>query len=67
MNQMPGGVHLAMFMKCIEIMGSEEQNEEYMDKCNTLEILGCYAQTEMAHGSDVSSLMTTATLDLETD
>lgn len=33
MNQMPGGVHIGMFMKCIEIMGSEEQNAEYMEKC----------------------------------
>ena len=26
-------------------------------------ILGCYAQTELGHGSDVQSLMTTATFD----
>lgn len=30
-------------------------------------ILGCYAQTELGHGSDVASLETTATLDKATD
>ena len=30
-------------------------------------ILGCYAQTELGHGSDVSRLETTATLDKTTD
>ena len=28
--------------------------------------MGCYAQTEMAHGSDVRSLMTTATFSKDT-
>lgn len=67
MNQMPGGVHIGMFMKCIEIMGSQEQQDEYLERGKKFEIVGCYAQTEMAHGSDVSSLMTTATLDEEKD
>lgn len=31
------------------------------------DILGCYAQTELGHGSDVQGLQTTATLDLKTD
>lgn len=66
-NQMPGGVHVAMFMKCIELLGTDKQQEEYLEKCRRYEIVGAYAQTEMAHGSDVSSLMTTATLDMEKD
>lgn len=38
-----------------------------MEKCKTLEVVGCYAQTEMGHGSDVSSLLTTATFDEDSD
>ena len=37
-----------------------------MPKWSSGEYVTCYAQTEMAHGSDVQSLMTTATLDEKT-
>jgi acyl-CoA oxidase len=30
-------------------------------------LLGCYAQTELGHGSDVKGLMTTATFDESSD
>ncbi len=45
MNQAPGSVHAGMFVKCIEIMGTDNQHKQYLDKCRTYEIVGCYAQT----------------------
>ena len=30
MNQAPGTVHMGMFMKCIEIMGTDEQKKFYI-------------------------------------
>lgn len=32
-----------------------------------MNIIGCYAQTEIGHGSNVAGLETTATLDMSTD
>ena len=46
---------------------SEEQRKKYLPLCDSLQMLGCYAQTELGHGSNVQGLETTATLDLETD
>jgi alkylation response protein AidB-like acyl-CoA dehydrogenase len=34
-----------MFIKCIEIMGTDEQQKNYLEKCKSYEIIGCYAQT----------------------
>ena len=64
--QMHGGVHFGMFVKYIELMGTEEQKKLYYDKAFRCEITGCYAQTEVGHGSDIRSLETTATYDLTT-
>lgn len=61
----PGAVHTAMFIKCILFMGTEEQEKEYLSKCRTFQIVGSYVQTEIAHGSDVRSLMTKAIYNAE--
>lgn len=61
------GLHHSMFEFAIKNFGSEEQMKEYVPKIASLEILGCYAQTEIGHGSDVQSLETTATYDKNSD
>lgn len=66
-GQMPVHLHLMMFTTIIDIMGSEQQRQELLPKCRKLHILGCYAQTELGHGSDVAGLETTATFDKDTD
>jgi hypothetical protein len=42
---MPGSVHIAMFIKVIDIMGTKTQKLNYLKKCENMEIIGCYAQT----------------------
>lgn len=65
--QIPGTVHYGMFIPCLKLLASDELLSEILEDCLKLKIFGCYAQTEMGHGSDVQSLMTTATFDEKTD
>ena len=62
----PGSVHLGMFVTYIQLMGTEEHKAKYLEKSLTHEIVGCYAQTEIGHGSDVRNLETLATFDEKT-
>jgi acyl-CoA oxidase len=41
--------------------GTPEQHELFYNKAANYEIIGCYAQTELGHGSNVRGLETTAT------
>lgn len=46
---------------------SEEQKQKWLAEAKSLKVVGCYAQTEIGHGSNVAGIETTATYDEQTD
>lgn len=56
-----------MFRLSVENLASEEQKAKWLPMITNLNLIGCYAQTELGHGSNVAGLETTATLDRATD
>lgn len=62
-NPNMGAIHRVMFMPAIELLGTDEQAAKWIPDCYYHKVIGCYAQTELGHGSDVQGLQTTATYD----
>ncbi|WCJ25854.1 Peroxisomal acyl-coenzyme A oxidase 1 [Euphorbia peplus] len=60
-------LHWGMFIPAIKGQGTEEQQKKWLPLAQKMQIIGCYAQTELGHGSNVQGLETTATFDQETD
>lgn len=60
-------LHQTMFTRSLMTFCTDEQREKYLRKADYLNIIGCYAQTEVGHGSNVAGLETTATFDQQTD
>jgi acyl-CoA oxidase len=58
---------IKMFAPTIKNLGTERQVEKWLPPTLGFEIIGCYAQTELGHGSDVQSLETEAVYDAETE
>jgi acyl-CoA oxidase len=57
----PYSLHTVMFMTSIREQASKEQLEEWWPKVESWEIIGCYGQTELGHGSNVRGIETLAT------
>lgn len=61
------GVQWGLFGGAVENLGTARHHERYIRPLIDLDLLGCFAMTEIGHGSDVQALETTATYDKETD
>ena len=60
------GVQFGLFGGSIFFLGRPEQRAEYLPRAARGELLGCFAMSEVGHGSDVQSLETEARWDAAT-
>jgi acyl-CoA oxidase len=66
-EDLPLTVHQTVYAPAVAGQASEEQAKELVDPAVQWAHVGCYAQTELAHGSNVRGIETTATYDAATD
>jgi len=55
-----------MFISVVKNLGDKDQVEKWLPMIHSLKMTGCYAQTELGHGSNVAGIETTATFDKAT-
>ncbi|KAE9030182.1 Peroxisomal acyl-coenzyme A oxidase 1 [Phytophthora fragariae] len=60
-------LHTGMFFKNLGLLFTDEQQAKWMKMAKQWRMIGCYAQTELGHGSNVRGLETTATYIPATD
>ncbi|XP_073844174.1 acyl-coenzyme A oxidase 1-like [Musca autumnalis] len=62
----PLAAHITMFVDVIKSQGSPEQVEKWAQLADNCNIIGTYAQTELAHGTNVRGIQTRADYDSKT-
>lgn len=60
-NASPFGIHYNLFGRTIDFLGTPEQRRYWMPLVAQGRVNGAYIQTELAHGSNVGGIRTTAT------
>ncbi len=65
--QIKAGVQWGLFGSAVLHLGTAEHHDAWLPGIMSLKIPGCFAMTEIGHGSDVASIATTATFDPAAD
>eukprot|EP00158_Paraphelidium_tribonemae_P006460 Partr_v1_DN27828_c0_g1_i3_m23246 putative acyl-Coenzyme A oxidase len=64
---LPIQTHETIFIPFLRAHCDQDQAREWIQRAENYQIIGCYAQTELGHGSNVSAIETTATFIADSD
>lgn len=59
------GVQFGLFGGSVQQLGSTKHHQQYLRQIGSMELPGCFAMSELGHGSNVREVETTATYDTD--
>ncbi|ESN96549.1 hypothetical protein HELRODRAFT_189284 [Helobdella robusta] len=60
-------LHQLVFVPMLKLQSSEEQLRDWLPLVDSFKMIGCYAQTELGHGTYIRGIETSATYDPQTE